>query len=74
MRRLITYKELQPKKGVPYTRQHLRRKIKDGTWPAPVQLGDNAIAWFEDEIDEHLRNLPRAVSASATADKHQSPR
>jgi predicted DNA-binding transcriptional regulator AlpA len=69
--RLIIYEELGPRKGVRYTRQHLRRKIKNKTWPAPVQLGGNRIAWIEDEIDEHIRNLPRAISASGSADKHQ---
>ena len=35
------------------------RRIKAGTFPAPVQLGPNSIGWYEDEIDAWLAERPR---------------
>ncbi len=36
---------------VPFSRPTLRRKIKEGTFPAPVNIGARAVAWVVDEID-----------------------
>ncbi len=30
--------------------------IKDGTFPAPIQLGERAVAWNSHEIDQWVRN------------------
>ena len=35
------------------------RRIKAGTFPAPIQLGPNSIGWYEDEIDQWLAERPR---------------
>jgi predicted DNA-binding transcriptional regulator AlpA len=35
------------------------RGVKNGTFPAPVQLGPNSIGWYEDEIDAWLAAQPR---------------
>ena len=35
------------------------RRVKAGTFPAPVQLGPNSIGWYEDEIDQWLADRPR---------------
>jgi prophage regulatory protein len=43
-----------PDKGVPYSRPHLYRLIKDGKFPRPVHLGPNRIAFVEEEIDAWL--------------------
>jgi prophage regulatory protein len=48
---LLNFKELK-RKGVPYGREHLRTKIKEGTFPAPVPISDRAIGWIESEIDD----------------------
>ena len=29
-------------------------KIKEGTFPAPVSLGERAVAWNEDDVDEWM--------------------
>ena len=41
-------------KNVPFTRQHIRRLQKAGTFPRPVPLGENTTAYLEEEIDEWL--------------------
>ena len=38
-------------------RAPLERLVKDGKFPAPVQVGENRIAWFEDEVDAHYARL-----------------
>jgi hypothetical protein len=35
---VVTQKDLKSKKGVKYSRQHLHRKVRSGTFPAPFQL------------------------------------
>jgi predicted DNA-binding transcriptional regulator AlpA len=59
--RLLTYPELKAKKGVPYTRQHLGRLEAAGLFPRRVQYGPNRVGWWESEIDERDRNLPRGT-------------
>jgi predicted DNA-binding transcriptional regulator AlpA len=59
--RLVTFDELKPRKGIPYTRQHLARLEKAGLFPSRRQVGPNRVAWLESELDEHARNLPRGT-------------
>lgn len=47
--KLINYNQLR-ERGVPYTREHLRRLIADQQFPAPVPLSKKRIAWIEDEV------------------------
>lgn len=49
--RLIDFKELKPKKGISYCRDHLRRKSNAGEFPRPVAISPRRIAWIEEEID-----------------------
>jgi prophage regulatory protein len=35
------------------------RRVRKGTFPAPVQLGPNSIGWYEDEIEHWLAERPR---------------
>ena len=66
--KIITFPQLQPAKGIPYTDDHIRRKVKDGTFPAPIRLSERRIAWIEEEIDEWLAELAakRGVVAAQT--------
>jgi prophage regulatory protein len=52
--RILTYPQLKPEKGVPWTRQYLSRLEAAGKFPRRVQLGPNTVAWVEAEIDEWL--------------------
>lgn len=38
----------------------LYRKMQAGTFPLPVQLGPNSVAWIEEEVDNWNRARPRA--------------
>src|SRR4051812_11416329 len=55
--RLLTFTELQRQKGIPYCRDHLRRLVKAGQFPKPIELGARRIAWAEKEVDSHLEQL-----------------
>jgi prophage regulatory protein len=35
-----------------YSRSGLYHKIDQGTFPAPISLGERAVGWFEEEVDE----------------------
>jgi predicted DNA-binding transcriptional regulator AlpA len=50
--KLIDFKRLAPDKGITYSRDHLRRKVKANEFPAPISVSDHRIGWDEDEIDE----------------------
>jgi prophage regulatory protein len=50
--KLIDFKQLRPEKGIPYCRDHLRRKADAGEFPQPIAISPRRIAWVESEIDE----------------------
>lgn len=64
-RRVLAFSDLRPQKGVPFTRQHLRRMVKDGSFPAPIELGPHRIGWLESSIDEWLQSRPERYAATA---------
>jgi predicted DNA-binding transcriptional regulator AlpA len=37
----------------------LKRDVKAGRFPAPIELGPNSIGWFEDWLDDWLLTRPR---------------
>ena len=41
---------------VPVSDTTLWRRVKDGTFPAPVRISTNAVAWRETDIDEWIAN------------------
>ena len=53
-KRLLSYDELKSLKGIPFSRTHLWRLERDGKFPKRVPLGDNSIAWVEEEIDGYI--------------------
>ena len=55
--RLLTFTELQRQKGIPYCRDHLRRLVKAGRFPRPIELGARRIAWSEEEVNSHIEQL-----------------
>ncbi|MFO1036310.1 MAG: AlpA family phage regulatory protein [Geminicoccaceae bacterium] len=61
--RLLRYEQVHER--VPYTRQHLSRLEKAGSFPRRVQIGPNSVGWFEHEVEEWLANLPRAGAGEA---------
>ena len=39
------------------------RDIRAGTFPAPIELGENAVGWYEDEIVAWQKARPRVAYA-----------
>jgi prophage regulatory protein len=52
-RRLVQYAGLKSR-GIPFTRVHLRRLEAAGKFPRHIDLGENTVAWFEDELDDFI--------------------
>lgn len=51
--KLISFEELRLK-GINYTRQHIYKKIADGTFPPQVELGQHRVAFVEEDIDNYI--------------------
>jgi predicted DNA-binding transcriptional regulator AlpA len=64
--RLLTYDDLRDR-GVKYSRNHIRRREKVGTFPLHVDLGEGRIAWIEAEIIGWIADLA-AKRAPVAAD------
>ncbi len=41
------------------SRTQLWRDVRKGLMPPPFELGPNAVAWWEDEVDANLAARPR---------------
>jgi Predicted transcriptional regulator len=54
--RIITYPELKPERGIGFSRVHIRRLWKAGTFPKPVQVSAHRIGWLASELDQWLAN------------------
>jgi prophage regulatory protein len=52
-RRLLDYQALKAR-GIPWSRVHIKRLEAARKFPLHIDVGDNSIAWFEDEIDDFL--------------------
>ena len=50
-KKLLTFPELKPVKGIAYSRPQIWRKIKDGSFPRPIHVGKQRVAWVEGELD-----------------------
>ena len=51
--KLLSMDELRDR-GISYSKAHLWRRISAGTFPKPIRLGVNRIAFLEVEIDAWL--------------------
>lgn len=51
---LLSYSDLRTKKGIPFSRVHLWRLIRDGKFPKPIELSKSRSAWIESEIDDWI--------------------
>jgi prophage regulatory protein len=55
--RLLSFQELKSKKGINFSREHVRRLMKAHRFPKAIKLGDapnGRVAWSESEIDDWL--------------------
>lgn len=48
---LLTYPELKRLKGIPYSRQHLKRLENAGQFPRRIRISVARIGWLEVEVD-----------------------
>jgi predicted DNA-binding transcriptional regulator AlpA len=63
--RALSFHDLEEEKGIPCSRQHIDRLIKQNRFPRPFKLGGipgSANAWDDDEIDQHLEDLKHAAA------------
>ena len=53
--KLISFDELKPKKGITFTRDHIRRLGKQRRFPQSVKIGGgHRLIFVEQEIDAHI--------------------
>ena len=67
--RVLIFRDLRPKKGIAFSRQHVFRKVKDGTFPRPLKLGEGeraTNAWLESELDAWVEARAKARAPRAT--------
>jgi len=70
---LLSVKEVMARTGL--GRTTLWRRVRNGEFPAPRQLGPRRTAWIESEVNEHLNNLPHVTwSAAGQKTKEVRPR
>jgi prophage regulatory protein len=74
--RIITFKDLKPLKGIPFSREHLRRLEALGKFPKRVRLteGGDYYGYVEKEIDEHLAARAAARDDGRVACAHSLPK
>jgi prophage regulatory protein len=58
-RKLIRKRQLLEQ--VPYSESYIWRLEKAGEFPVRVQLGPNAVAWYQDEVDAWKAKLIRGA-------------
>jgi prophage regulatory protein len=61
---LLSREDLKAR-GISYSRAQLYRKVKDKTFPAPVRLGENKVAWVSSEIDAWIEAIVAARNSEA---------
>lgn len=52
--RLLAYKDLKDF-GLRYSRSHVYRLMRAGTFPKPIHLSEGAIAWLKEEIEAWIQ-------------------
>jgi prophage regulatory protein len=54
---LLTCKEIQNLTGIK-SRSTIWRRVKQGTFPAPVRMGENTLRWRDQDVRTWLESLP----------------
>jgi hypothetical protein len=65
--KLIDYNRGHEAGLIPHTREHTRRLVKAGQFPAPIRTGIRAIAWDEAELIAHHEQRRVKVPAASSA-------
>ena len=66
----LRYKDLKPIKGIPFSRQHIRRLQKAQKFPLSIPYGENTEVYEDAEIDQWKadRKAERDAKAAALAE------
>src|SRR6476646_1832850 len=74
MAKYLRYGDLKPRKGITFSRQHIRRLQKALKFPLSVTFGDNTEVFIEEEIDgwSAERIAERDAKAAALAAQHDA--
>jgi prophage regulatory protein len=70
-RRLLDFQALKGR-GIPWSRVHLARLEAAKKFPLHIDVGENSVAWFEDEIDDFLDMKAAERDAKAAGVKPQT--
>jgi prophage regulatory protein len=71
--KFISFADLRPLKGVPYTRRHLRDLVRDGKFPQPVTLSEGRVAWIEEEVNAWQEAKVKARQPRGVAPADDAP-
>ena len=63
--RLLRRREVEERTGL--ARTTIYRKMREGSFPEPIQVGARAVRWPASEIEAWLTSRPRASGEAATA-------
>jgi prophage regulatory protein len=63
--RILSYDELKPLKGIPYSKVHIWRLEREGRFPRRVPLGPSRHGWPDSEIDEWISARMAARNSEA---------
>lgn len=63
--RLLTRAEVEARTKL--SRSTLYRKMREGTFPVPLQIGARAVRWPEAEVSAWIAGRPRATGDGARA-------
>lgn len=61
--RILIFSDLK-KRGIHYSREHIRRRECVGTFPQHIELGKGRIGWIEEEIDAWIADLMAARNST----------
>ena len=62
--RLMRREEVEERTGL--ARTTIYRKMREGSFPEPIQVGVRAVRWPSSEIETWLSSRPRATGYAAT--------
>ncbi len=52
---------------VSYSRSTIYAKVRAGTFPKPIKMGDNAVAWLESDIESWIRDRVESSGSKRAA-------
>ena len=68
-RKLVTFDRLLPDFGIKDSRSTIARKEKKKQFPQRVHTSDSRIAWYSDELRDHVDNQERGGAVNHRAKK-----